>query len=91
LYIRFIKVICLIGAFVNDEGKVFYFRDWKMGSLDQNITLKEEINTIIDFFMHLYNTRPPQAILVSVQPVFIRPYLIKIILWYTTVQMNIKM
>ncbi|SMG67021.1 hypothetical protein BMETH_822_0 [methanotrophic bacterial endosymbiont of Bathymodiolus sp.] len=37
-----------IGAFVNDEGKVFYFRDWKMGSLDQNITLKEEINTIID-------------------------------------------
>jgi hypothetical protein len=23
-----------IGAFVNNEGEVFYFRDWKMGNLD---------------------------------------------------------
>ena len=37
-----------IGAFVDDEGKVSYFRDWKMSNLDQNIILKEEINNIIN-------------------------------------------
>jgi hypothetical protein len=39
---------CTKKQFVNNEGEVFYFRDWKMGNLDEDMPLKEEINTIID-------------------------------------------